>query len=214
MRRRTRHNPPASTTATIAGIAGAVAVVMGYRYFSQRAYSAPPPPPPPPQGGVQGNLPANGFSLTVNPADAGTLTLGPSGDGFKQYLVGVAPLDPRAPLAPVVISVEGLPVGLVAQVAYATGDTIGAPSLLGATPTMPATVKIMATEGVTPAPGPVRLTIVGTSPAGRATVAASLTVAAAPARSSGAFGLRPAGRVEATNISTRVIGLPVGGNLR
>ena len=84
-----------------------------------------------------------------------------------------------------VISVEGFPVGLVAQVAYATGDTSGAPGLLGATPTMPATVKVMATEGVTPAPGPVRLTIVGTSPAGRATVAASLTVAAAPARSSG-----------------------------
>lgn len=179
MRRRTRHNPPASTTATIAGIAGAVAVVMGYRYFSQRAYSAPPPPPPPPpQGGLQNNLPASGFSLTVNPADAGTLTIGPSGEGFKQYLVGVASLDPRASLAPVVISVEGLPVGLVAQVAYATGAT-------GAAPTMPATVKVMATEGVTPAPGPVRLTIVGTSPAGRATVAASLTVAAAPARSSG-----------------------------
>jgi hypothetical protein len=180
MRRRTRHNPPASTTATIAGIAGAVAVVMAYRYFSQRANSAPPPPPPPPppQGGLQNSLPANGFSLTVNPADAGTLTLGPSGDGFKQYLVGVAPLDPVATLAPVAISVEGLPVGLVAQVAYATGAT-------GATPTMPATVKVMATEGVTPAPGPVRFTIVGTSLAGRATVPASLTVAAAPARTSG-----------------------------
>ena len=206
MRRRTRHNPPASTTATIAGIAGAVAVVMGYYYFSQRANSAPPPPPPPPPP-PQGSLPASGFSLTVNPADAGTLTLGPSGEGFKQYLVGVAPLDPRASLDPVVISVEGLPVGLVAQVAYATGAT-------GATPTMLATVKVMSTEGVTPAPGPVRLTIVGTSPAGRATVAASLTVAAAPARTSGAFGLRPAGRIEAANISARVIGLPVGGNLR
>ena len=177
MRRRTRHNPPASTTATIAGIAGAVAVVMGYYYFSQRANSAPPPPPPPPPP-PQGSLPASGFSLTVNPADAGTLTLGPSGEGSKQYLVGVAPLDPRASLDPVVISVEGLPVGLVAQVAYATGAT-------GATPTMPATVKVMSTEGVTPAPGLVRLTIVGTSPTGRATVAASLTVAAAPARSSG-----------------------------
>ena len=209
MRRRTRHNPPASTTATIAGIAGAVAVVMAYRYFSQRANSAPPPPPPPPppQGGLQNSLPANGFSITVNPADAGTLTLGPSGEGAKQFLVGVAPLNPTATIAPVAISVEGLPVGLIAQVAYATGAT-------GATGAAPATVRVVATEGVTPAPGPVRFTIVGTSPAGRATVPASLTVAAAPARTSGAFGQRLAGRIEATNISARVIGLPVGGNLR